>query len=90
MAHRCVSALLQCVEYTDKLQKELDLIVDDVRAGVKENKRSITKAAQREIDEVIAGCPGAVIATEADQSAGFRGCNSPAVKEKNTSLPRTG
>jgi len=49
-----------------------------------------TEAAQREIDEVTADCPGAVIATEADQSAGFRGCNSPAVKEKNTSLPRTG
>lgn len=49
-----------------------------------------TDAAQREIDEVTADCPGAVIATEADQSAGFRGCNSPAVKEENTSLPRTG
>lgn len=48
-----------------------------------------TDAAQREIDEVTADCPGAVIATEADQSAGFRGCNSPAVKEENTSLPRT-
>ena len=48
-----------------------------------------TEAAQREIDEVTADCPGAVIATEADQSAGFRGCNSPAVKEENTSLPRT-
>ena len=49
-----------------------------------------TEAAQREIDEVTADCPGAVIATEADQSAGFRGCNSPAVKKENTSLPRTG
>lgn len=48
-----------------------------------------TEAAQREIDEVTADCPGAVIATEADQSAGFRGCNSPAVKKENTSLPRT-
>lgn len=48
------------------------------------------EAAQREIDEVTADCPGVVIATEADQSAGFRGCNSPAVKKENTSLPRTG
>lgn len=48
------------------------------------------EAAQREIDEVTADCPGAAIATEADQSAGFRGCNSPAVKEEKTSLPRTG
>ena len=36
-----------------------------------------TEAAQREIDEVTADCPGAAIATAADQSAGFRGCNSP-------------
>lgn len=89
VVHRCVSALLRHVEHTDKLQKELDLIVDGLWADVKENKRSITEAAQREIDEVTADCPGAVIATEADQSAGFRGCNSPAVKKENTSLPRT-
>ncbi len=40
-----------------------------------------TEAAQREIDEVTADCPGAAIATAADQSAGFRGCNSPALDE---------
>ena len=40
-----------------------------------------TKAAQREIDGVTADCPGAAIATVADQSAGFRGCNSSALDE---------
>lgn len=40
-----------------------------------------TEAAQREIDEVTADCPGAAIATAADQSAGFRGCNSPVLGE---------
>lgn len=40
-----------------------------------------TKAAQREIDGVTADCPGAAIATAADQSAGFRGCNSPVLGE---------
>lgn len=90
VVHGCVSALLQHVKYTDKLQKELDLIVDGVRADVEKNKGSITEAAQREIDEVTADCPGAVIATETDQSAGFRGCNSSAMKKENTSLPRTG
>jgi|GEM_PF-3011687 hypothetical protein len=81
VVHRCVSALLRHVEHTDKLQKELDLIVDGLWADVKENKRSITKAAQREIDEVTADCPGTAIATAADQSAGFRECNSPALNE---------
>lgn len=36
---------------------------------------------QREIDEVTADCPGAAIATAADQSAGFKGCNSPVLDE---------
>ena len=40
-----------------------------------------TKAVQREIDGVTADCPGAAIATAADQSAGFRGCNSPTLDE---------
>ena len=40
-----------------------------------------TEAAQREIDEVTADCPGAAIATAADQSAGFKGCNSPVLDE---------
>lgn len=40
-----------------------------------------TEAAQREIDGVTADCPGAAIATAADQSAGFRGCNSPTLDE---------
>ena len=40
-----------------------------------------TEAAQREIDEVTADCPGAAIATAADQNAGFRGCNSPVLGE---------
>ena len=40
-----------------------------------------TEAAQREIDEVTADCPGAAIATEEDQSAGLRGCNSPVLDE---------
>ena len=39
------------------------------------------EAAQREIDEVTADCPGAAIATAADQSAGFKGCNSPVLDE---------
>lgn len=77
VVHRCVSALLQYVEYTDRLQNELNLIVDGVRADVEKNKRIITEAAQHEIDKVTADCPGAAIATAADQSAGFRGCNSP-------------
>ena len=69
---------------------ELGSIVDGVWADVDKKIEEATKAAQREIDEVTADCPGAAIATAADQSAGFRGCNSPAVKEKNTSLPRAG
>lgn len=83
VVHRCVSALLQHVKYTDKLQKELDLIVDGVWADVKENKRSITKAAQREIDEITASCPGLTATTAESQSSegAFRGCNSPALDE---------
>ena len=81
VVHGCVSALLQHVKYTGELQNEFDLIVDDVRADVEKNKRIITEAAQHEIDEVTADCPGAAIATAADQSAGFRGCNSPVLDE---------
>ena len=89
VTHECARILLEYVEQTAESQKRLDAVIDDVWADVEENKRSITEAAQREIDEVTADCPGAAIATAADQSAGFRGCNSPAVKEENTSLPRT-
>lgn len=81
VVHGCVSALLQHVKYTGELQNEFDLIVDGLQADVEKNKRIITEAAQCEIDEVTADCPGAVIATEADQSAGFRGCNSPVLDE---------
>ena len=51
-----------------------------------------TEEAQREIDEITANCPGLTATTAESQSSegAFRGCNSPAVKEKNTSLPRTG
>jgi hypothetical protein len=60
---------------------EAGLIVDEVSSDVDKKIEEATKAAQREIDEVTADCPGAVIATEADQSAGFRGCNSPVLDE---------
>lgn len=60
---------------------EVGSIVDGVRADVEEKKKDITKAAQREIDEVTADCPGAAITTAADQSAGLKGCNSPVLDE---------
>ena len=81
VAHACARILLEYVGHTDELQRKLDAVINDVRADVERNKRNITEAAQREIDEVTADCPGAAIATAADQSAGFRGCNSPALDE---------
>ena len=60
---------------------EVGSIVDGVRADVGEKKKDITEAAQHEIDEVTADCPGAAITTAADQSAGLKGCNSPVLDE---------
>ena len=60
---------------------EVGSIVDEVSADVDKKIEEATKAAQREIDEVTADCPGAAIATAADQSAGFKGCNSPVLDE---------
>ena len=81
VTHECARILLEYVEQTAESQKRLDAVIDDVWADVEENKRSITEEAQREIDEVTADCPGAAISTAANQSAGFRGCNSPALDE---------
>lgn len=81
VAHKCARILLDYLGSTDELKKRLDVVVDDVRADVEKNKGSITEAAQREIYEVTADCPGAAIATAADQSAGFKGCNSPVLDE---------
>ena len=60
---------------------EVGSIVDGVRADVDKKIEEATKAAQCEIDEVTADCPGAAIATEEDRSAGLRGCNSPVLDE---------
>lgn len=81
VVHKCARILLDYLGSTEELKKRLDVVVDDVRADVEKNKGSITEAAQREVNKATADCPGAAIAAEADQSAGFRGCNSPVLDE---------
>lgn len=86
VAHACASTLSEYVGHTDELQRKLDAVINDVRADVERNKRNITEAAQREIDEVTADCPGPITATaESRGSEGiiveFRGCDSPALGE---------
>lgn len=86
VAHKCARILLEYVEQTAESQRKLDAVINDVRADVERNKRNITEAAQREIDEITADCPGPITATaESRGSEGiiveFRGCDSPALGE---------
>ncbi len=62
---------------------EVGSIVDEVSADVDKKIEEATKAAQREIDEVTASCPGLTATTAESQSSegAFRGCNSPALDE---------
>lgn len=52
-------------------------------ADVDKKIEEATKAAQREIDEVTASCPGLTATTAESQSSEgtFRGCNSPVLDE---------
>lgn len=83
VAHACARILLEYVGHTDELQRKLDAVINDVRADVERNKRNITEAAQREIDEITASCPGLTATTAESQSSegAFRGCNSPVLGE---------
>lgn len=62
---------------------EAGLIVDEVSSDVDKKIEEATKAAQREIDEVTASCPGLTATTAESQSSegAFRECNSPALDE---------